>query len=322
MKKLRLLLATSIVSLLGSVAVAASPQIITSGHNNENISIIDINSNKIVWQYPLKKKVEQCNSLFLMDGGKNVIFSTQSGAKIVSIAEKKVLWEYVVETPAKNELHSVATIPGGGFALFISGAPAKVIEYSADYKRVGEFEFDAGGTNKHAQFRRAFVNKAGNYQISLMQKSAIYEINRKGKVVAKHKTGYKAFSSSELSNDNIIFGIGDGHAIVEYNPATKSEVRKITKLKGEDVTLLYMAQVSEIAKGKYLVANWSGHNGKKPIPSPAPQLIIFNDDEQVEWMWSDSEDNKLGMIAAFEYSKKPIFKVKRVIILRRVYIYK
>ncbi|MFI3305994.1 MAG: hypothetical protein R3Y68_05725 [Rikenellaceae bacterium] len=309
MKKVRLAISALVATLVGAVAMAASPQIIASGHGNPNVSIIDINSNEIIWQYKLEKS-EPCNSIYLIDGGKSVIFSTQTGAKIVSIADKKLLWEYKVATPKSNELHSVAIHKDGNFAIFESGFPAKIVEFSADYKEVGSYEFEGGGNNKHAQFRRVVVNKAGNYQISLMQKKGIFELSRTGEIVAEHKTGYSAFSSNELSNGNYIFGIGDGHAIVEYDPSTESEVEKITKFEDPEISMLYMAQVSEIGKGKYMAANWSGHNRNKPLTAPAPQLFIYNDEGKIEWMWSDGE-TKLGMISTFVYSKKPIYKVKK-----------
>ncbi len=310
MKNLRLVLTSVAASLVSAVALAASPQVITSGHGNLNVSIIDLKSEAIVWQYPLQKKIEACNSIFLMNKGKNVLFSTQISAKLVSIADKKVLWEYKVEDTHKNELHSVVALADGGFSIFMSGTPARVIEFSKDYKKVNEFEFEAGGTNKHAMFRRVFENEAGNYQISLFQKKAIYEISRKGEIVAEHKTGYGAFSSTETSKGTYMLGLGDGHAIVEYDPATESEVRKINKFVDPAISLLYVAQVSEIGKGKFMAANWSGHNRNKKLTAPAPQLFIFNDEGKVEWKWSD-KNGKIGMLSTFVYSKKPLFKVKK-----------
>lgn len=258
-----------------------------------------------MWEIPLDKG-EACNSIHLVNGGKNILFSTQLSAKLVSIATKEVLWEMSVDS-SKEELHSVYPHKNGGASIFISGTPARVVELSKDLKTTTEkFTFETGGTNKHAMFRQCIIAKNGNYLISMFPKKSIVEMTPEGKTVNIFEVGGTAFGARETSKGTLMLGMGDKHSIIEYDPNMMGIVREIKGFNNKEISLLYMSQVEEISKGKYMSAIWSGHN-KKPLTSPAPQLFIFNDDLEIEWMW-DNKDVNIGKISAFHYSKKPIVK--------------
>lgn len=298
MKKLLLLFSAAVLSV--SLAVAASPQMIVVGHGNPNVSIIDVNANEIVWQYALEQN-EHCNSIHMLPCGDKMIFTTQLGVKIVSL-DKELVWQYKLE--GEGEVHSVQPAKDGGFAIFIAGSPARILEFSKEYKQVNELTFDPKTNRTHGQFRQAIKAKNGNWMVPLFPTGEVLELDANAKTVQEHTVGGTAFGLKESLNGTLLLGLGDGHYVAEYDPATKTMVREIKELDG--VQLLYMAQFQQLSKKSFMIANWSGHN-KAPLTAPAPQLIQFDDNNVITWSWDD-EGKNLGKISAFYYSKKPLIK--------------
>ncbi len=286
-----------------SVAMASSPQIITSGHNNGKISIIDINSNKVVWTHRLEKG-EHCNSIQPVNGGKNIAYTTIKGVKVMSVEKSKVLWSYEI-SDTEHEVHSIFPTKSGGFMLFIAGTDSRIIEFSSKYKIVKEIHFDSGTPNKHGAFRQAVVSKSGDFLIPSMSTSSVNRISSEGKLIESYQVGGKAFGITERANGNFLLGLGDKHVAVEYDPSTKSVVRRISKL---ETRMMYIAQVEEVEPNVFLLANWSGHSKQNPaVTLPSSQLVMFDGDSKVLWRWNDGEQ-KIGKIAAFYYSSKPLVK--------------
>ncbi|MFR9621081.1 MAG: hypothetical protein SNH63_07700 [Rikenellaceae bacterium] len=303
MKKITLL-GVLLLSLFTVTVAGAAEQLIVTGHGNPHISIVDMRSSTILWQYDLNEK-ENCNSLHLFRGESQILFSTQLGARIISL-DKEVLWEYKLDASEHCELHCVMPLSNGGFALFIAGTPARIVEYSSDNQKVGEIEFDGVSKSPHTQFRQAAMGKNGNWLISLFAKKGVVEMTPAGEIVAEYKTG-GGFGVSEALNGNLLSGMGDGHSMVELDKESNSIVSKHEKLGGGPITLLYIGQYEQIARKRYLIANWSGHNRKNPLPGPYSQLVEFDDKGNITWSWDD-EGRDLGMISAFYYSKKSIIK--------------
>ncbi len=302
MKHIKFVVGLIALLLSQSVAMAASPQLVVAGHKNRYISIVDLNSERVVWSHHLEDG-EQCNSLHLINKGRDIVYSTQLSAKIVSIETNEVKWSYVLaDKDIKGELHSVYPLSDGGLALFVSGTPARVIELTPDYEESRVLEFDAMNKNIHGQFRQVTVSKSGNYLIPIFSKKSVLEMNREGEILTTHDIGAVAFSLTESSDGTWLFGTGDGHTIREYDPATKSLVREITDL--ESIEMLYMAKVERIGKDRIMAANWSGHN-KKELTRPAPQIFEMDSDFKVVWSWSGDD---LAEASTFVYSKKRLVK--------------
>lgn len=205
MKRIFLLL--SAVALSVSVAFAG-PQVVVAGHANANISIIDMDASEIIWQYKLGEK-EHCNSVYMLSANK-MIFTTQKGARILTL-DKEVVWDYEFEE--KGEVHSVQPLKGGGFALFVSADPARILVFSKEYKLLKEIRFDAKSTNPHGQFRQAIQAKNGNWLVPLFPTKGIVELDQEGQVVNEYDVEGGAFGIQESKNGNLLLGLGDSHYI-------------------------------------------------------------------------------------------------------------
>lgn len=285
----------------------SSPQIIVAGHNNPNISIVDLGSGQIVWQIPMErngKEKEQCNSMVLVGDGKYLAYTTQLGAKVVSIETKELITELMLEDTESSEAHSLCLRDDGGISIFVAGTPARVVELSADFEVIASLEFDAIKASKHGQFRQAIMAKNGNYLIPLFGNNSVLELSRQGEKVKEHLVGGSAFSIRECANGNFLLGMGGQCSVVEYNPSTESIVREFTGF--EELEYLYASQVEEIGLGRIMLSNWSGHN-KKELTRPAPQLVEVDNDFNVVWAW-ESETVDISMVSAFVYSDTAIVK--------------
>ncbi|MFI3330193.1 MAG: hypothetical protein R3Y38_00135 [Rikenellaceae bacterium] len=305
MKKIFLSALAIFMTLSAFVAQAAQPQIIVTGHdNNGAISIIDMNSNTIVWQYPLEAR-EFSNSVALLEGGKYIAYSTQLGAKVVSIADKKVVFEHKVPAVKTHELHSVCALKGGGVALFQAGTPCSLIILNKKFKKVGGFTF--GGGNKHGQFRQATQSAKGTWLIPNFLDASIVEYNDKGDVLNTYPIGTKSFGIKEGKDGMFYLGLGDGHKYAKYDPKKKEFVKEFTTLKGLQFNFVYNAQYQEIGKGKYMVANWTGHRKQKKT-FIEPQVIMFDENDEVLWYWKEDQGVDLTKVSAFYYSETPLVK--------------
>lgn len=312
MKKIVSLLSALVLSAVMFAATAA-PQAIVVGHNNRTISIIDLESKDVVWQYPLPNKEEQCNSVVVLSDGEHIAFSTQLNVKVVSLKTKKLVWEYQPDPDPKSyQVHSVVPFKKGGFAVFIAGTPVEVLEVSSDFKITKEVELTelSGSTNPHGMFRQVSMTKSGNYILPWFPTGVIYELSREGKILDTYPVDNAAFAVRELPNGNLFLGTGDNSTIIEYNTTDKSVVREISAMQmgDKEAWLQYLSQSEEIAKGKYMVANWIGH-GKKHEPKRTdflPILMVINDKGDVEWCYTTEDNKDIQFISGFFYSKKPI----------------
>lgn len=316
MKKLISILSALVLSAVAFTAVAG-PQAIVVGHANRNINIIDLDTKEVVWQYPLPDiKDEHCNSVTVLADGKHIAFSTQLSVKVVSLKTKELVWEQKINGTTKEfQCHSVVPFKDGGFAVFTAGVPVEVMEVSKDFKITKKTQFTEldGTTNPHAMFRQIAMTKDGNYIVPWWGKGNIYKMSRDGKILDTYHVDKGAFAVRELPNNgNLFFGTGDDSAVMEYDTVNKCVVREIksASMNGREAWLQYLSQSEEIAKGKYMVANWVGH-GKRHEPKRTdflPVLMIIDGEGNIEWCCTKEDNADLEYVSGFYYSKKPLVK--------------
>ncbi len=294
----------------------SKPQVIVVGHNNRNISIIDIESKEVVWQYPLPEiKNEQCNSVTVLSDGKHIAFSTQLSAKVVNLESKELVWEHKAsESYDKVQIHSVVPFEDGGFAIFTAGTPVEILEVSKDFEITNKIELTSlkGTTNPHGMFRQVSMSSDGNYLMPWFPSGDIYKISRSGKIVDSYAVGAGAFAVRELPNGNILFGTGDTSTVVEYDMKSREVVKELSAastIDGDVAWLQYLSQSEEVERGKYMVANWIGHS-KAHQGEPhdfLPILMIMDIDGNIEWSINEGEIDGIKFISGYYYSDKALF---------------
>ncbi len=306
----------SFALMLSIGAAWSAPQVIVVGHDNRYINILDIESKKVVWQYPLSKSDgEQCNSVVMLEDGEHIAFSTQISAKVVSLKSGKVVWEYRTTKPLqKEQIHSVVALKGGGFSFFIASYPSEIVEVSKSFEIVKRVELTAleGGGNAHGMFRQVALSRDGSYIMPWFPSQTINKVSRDGEVLESYKVGAAAFAVRELKNGNLLYGTGDRSEVVEWDTKSGKVVRRVDDMRqdGRVAWLQYLSQSEEIEKGKYMVANWTGHY-KKHLEKTydfLPTLMIINSKNEIEWSITEEDSADLKFISGFLYSKKGFVK--------------
>lgn len=274
--------------------VAAQDKLLVAGSGNPYVLLVDKQTGKVEWKHALEKG-EECNTVALTRKGE-VLYSYKRGAKLVTW-DHQVVWDY--QTPDKTELQSATLLRNGGVLLGICGNPARFIELDKNGKKVNEVLLDLDIEKPHSQFRQVFQLRNKNYLIPVMAKQKILEVTRKGKVVAEHQIGGKAFSSLELKDGNLLLPCGDGHYYMVIDRRTGKELKRVTANDIPGVSLLFVGQIAQLENQNLLICNWYGHT--KDVTVDEPQLIEVDKDGKEVWRLHDKKN--VGKISAVCYLK-------------------
>lgn len=274
--------------------VAAQDKLLVAGSGNPYVLLVDKHTGKVEWKHALEKG-EECNTVALTRKGE-VLYSYKRGAKLVTW-DHQVVWDY--QTPDKTELQSATLLRNGGVLLGICGNPARFIELDKNGKKVNEVLLDLDIEKPHSQFRQVFQLRNKNYLIPVMAKQKILEVTRKGKVVAEHQIGGKAFSSLELKDGNLLLPCGDGHYYMVIDRRTGKELKRVTANDIPGVSLLFVGQIAQLENQNLLICNWYGHT--KDVTVDEPQLIEVDKDGKEVWRLHDKKN--VGKISAVCYLK-------------------
>ena len=91
--------------------------------------------------------------------------------------------------------------------------------------------------------------------------------------------GNQVFAATRLANGNTLIGTGNGHSVLEVNPAG-AIVWKVTQKDLPGITLAWVTRVERLPNGNTLIGNC--HAGPEN-----PQLIEITPDRKVVWSWTD-----------------------------------
>lgn len=264
MKRLPLI----IISLLTLLPLSAQ-QFLVGGSGTDQIAIIDIESEQIVWSHALQTG-QECNSVELTKGG-DIAYSYKQGAKLIS-REGETLFNYDALAP-NEEVQSICTIDGG-FLLGICGTPARIVELTHRGRVKRDITFDLGEDKVHGQFRQIRKSPKGSYIIPLMSRKMVVEVDKRGEITKKIPLEGTPFSVAVLRSGDYLTACG--HSGIVYRIDNKSgELSHFTdneRLRSDSVHIGFGAEIIELKSGNLILTNWLGHRGD--ITQPA--LIEFS----------------------------------------------
>lgn len=238
-----------------------------AGSGKKEIQIIDKAGN-VEWTYPCNGKT---NDVWQLSNG-NVIFADQSYAKEVTL-EKETVWEF--KAPKGCEIHSISPI-GNKYLMAVNGSPLRIMELNKKGEVVKSIEYDTGIDNPHAQAREIRKTPWGTYLVGTMKNQSILEINKKGKVIREIPVKGQAYVGIPLPNKNILIACGDGHTIVEVNPANEV-VWEVKENDMDGVPLRFAAGLQRLPNGNTVICNWGGHGHR----GEQAQLVEITKDKKV-----------------------------------------
>ena len=258
-------------------------------------------------QHPMLYVGENCNTMFLVKGGKVVwTFSTGTGpefddvwmlsngnilfSRMTYVAEitpaKKVLWRYDCHVPndAKHtEIHTCQPL-GLDKVMFVeNGKPPrlKVVNIKTGAVEVDhELPYDPV-LGVHPQFRRARVTAQGTYLLSFLNLNYVAEYDKDFKEIWKYKIN-SPWAALRLKNGNTLITDEKDSLTREVNPNgdTVWEFKCKTDLPGEYAFTSAPQTCTRLANGNTIFTS----RGKN---SQGPQLIEVTRDEKVVWVLQD-----------------------------------
>lgn len=277
--------------LLALVSCEQAPRkLLLGGSGWSKIVIIDKETKKMEWEYPLDPSWE-CNSVAATPDG-NILFSYGKGAKLIS-RDKQEVWD--IAAPEGCEMQTARVLPDGNYLLAWCGQPAKIMEVSPEGTILTETDYDTGIGYTHAQFRQVNKNKEGNYLVPLFQTSEVREVTPDGACVKTVNLEGTPFSVAQLKNGNYMVACGDGHMLMEVDMKKGKVVRKIEANDIKGVSLFFVAQLLPVGDQNLYVCNWQGHDASAK-ESDNPQLMEI--DSQLNVVWSLNDNDAFGMISS------------------------
>jgi hypothetical protein len=211
--------------------------------------------------------------------------------------DRKVVWQYdaAKANPGKPvEVHAFQRLPGG-LTMIVESGPARILEVDSTgaVKREVKLQVDHPSAHSDTRLVRKIAN--GNYLVAHEADGRVREYDPTGKIVWQYDVplfgkerkgghgpeafGNSVFSATRLPNGNTLIGAGNGHAVLEVNPAGKI-VWKVEQNDLPGITLAWVTRVERLPNGNTLIGNC--HAGPEN-----PQLIEVTPDRKVVWSWTD-----------------------------------
>lgn len=233
----------------------------------------------------------------LLDNG-NILFHTNYQNIVEMDRNGKTVWKYNAKSNGNEnrpvEVHAFQRLPNG-LTMIAESGPARIIEVDREGKIQHEMRMKLDHPHPHKDTRLARKLDSGNYLVAHEGDGVVREYEPSGKVVwefavplfgkqpkgghATEAFGNAVFSAVRLANGNTLIGTGNGHSVLEVNPA-KEIVWKLEQNDLPGIQLAWVTTLQPLANGNIIVGNC--HAGEKN-----PQLIEVTRDKKVVWTFRD-----------------------------------
>ncbi|MGY8767974.1 MAG: outer membrane protein assembly factor BamB family protein [Pirellulales bacterium] len=298
--KRRMLSAFSFICLFAfSANLLAEHRLITQG--GDKLQIFDAQG-KVEWAMPWGG----IHDIHVLDNGN--IMVQQGSNKVVEIDSKtkKVVWTYDSSTQNGNqgqriEVHAFQPLAGGNVMIAESGV-GRIIEVNRDGEIQKEVKLKVDHPHPHKDTRLARKLSTGNYLVSHEGDGVIREYGGKsGKVVwefpvpmfgRENKGGHgpdsfgnSSFAAVRLENGNTLIATGNGHSVLEVNPA-KKVVWKVEQNELPKITLAWVTTLEVLPNGNYMIGNC--HAG------PGQPLLVELEPKSKKVVWTFDKFDSLG----------------------------
>ncbi len=219
----------AIFVLLGLVAfnfVQAYTFLFTAHSNGGVVGVSDEKGN-ILWSMKENHPQEACMSA----DGKKIFVSYSNGAKMYSVANKEILWEYkcptVIWDGVENDKlkkgtfvtleNPVAQILDDDLFLVGNEGKSMLLEINSQGAVLKKIKSESLNVVKHGEFRLASKSKSGLYIFPLLSSSLVTVYDGDGKQVRRIKTDSGVVSAQILDDDSIVLGGLFGIAFYDKN---------------------------------------------------------------------------------------------------------
>lgn len=277
---------------------AVKHSLITQG--NGKLAIIDADG-EIEWEM----KWGGIHDIHVLESGN--ILTRQGRTKVVEIdrEKKKIIWTYNSAKQNGNEgkkveVHAFQPLADGNIMIAESGT-ARIIEVNRAGEIQKEVKLKVNNPHPHMDTRLARKIESGNYLVCHEGDGVLREYDGDGKVVWEYEVpmfdkkpagghgpeswGNKLFGAVRLANGNTLIATGNGHSVIEVNPA-KKVVWHLKQKELPKITLAWVTTLEVLQNGNYVIGNC--HAG------PGQPLLVEIEPKTKKAVWTFDQFEKFG----------------------------
>ncbi len=230
------------------------------------------------------------------------ILILEGANRIVEIdpATKSVVWSYdagkMNGNAGKNvEVHAFQPL-GDGKLMIAESGPGRIIEIDREGKLLTQIQLKLDRPHPHMDTRLVRKLNNGNYLVSHEGDGFAREYDAKGIVVWEFEVplsgrepadghgpeawGNKLFCALRLANGNTLIATGNGHSVIEVNPA-KQIVWQLSQNELPNITLAWVTTLEVLANGNYLIGNCHAGPGQPLLVEiqPKSKTVVWQFDQ-------------------------------------------
>lgn len=235
-------------------------------------------NNADVW----KKTIRDVHDLQVLPNG-HLLTQTDFQTVVELDGKGETVWMYDAKKSPGNadrrvEVHAFQRLADGSTMIVESG-PARILEVDTAGKVLVEIPLVVKNPDTHRDSRLARKLENGHYLVCHEKDQTVREYDAQGKVVWEYSTGSSLYSAERLSNGNTLIGTGNGHSVIEVNPA-KEIVWSVTETELPGIKLGWITMVERLAGGNTLIVNCHGGDNQ-------PHALIVTPEKKVVWTLKD-----------------------------------
>jgi outer membrane protein assembly factor BamB len=279
----------ALVSSAASPLHAANPPAVSTGKphrvligddSKHIIAIVDA-TGEIEWSQPIRT----IHDAWLLESG-NVLFQTDWQTIVELTPDMQEVWRYDAGRSNGNsgrpvEVHAFQRLSDGRTMIAESG-PGRIIEVDREGRLLKEIALKLEHPAAHTDTRLVRKLDNGHYLVAHEGANKIVrEYDDQGAVVWEFEPHSKVYSAIRLPGGNTLIGCGDGHRVIEVDPAGQI-VWSVGEKDLPGITLAWVTMVERLASGNTIIVNC--HAGPEN-----PQIIEVTPEWRVVWTFKDFE---------------------------------
>ena len=276
-----------------SVHTGRARKVLVGDYSAKALALVN-EKGDIEWQVPIRN----IHDAWILPNG-NILYQSDWTEILEMTPERKVVWRYDAAKQNGNEgkkveVHAFQRL-ANGLTMIAESGPARIIEVDADGKIHKQISLKVEKSNPHTDTRLVRKLDNGNYLVAHEgENKVVREYDADGKVVWEYKTGTKVYSATRLKNGNTLIGMGDGHRVIEVDPAG-TVVWSVEEHELPGISLAWVTMVERLPNGHTLIVNC--HAGDKN-----PQVVEVDARKNVVWAFKDFRrfGNSLPVARVFE----------------------
>jgi outer membrane protein assembly factor BamB len=247
----------------------------------------------IAWEMPW----DGVHDMHVLRNGNILVQEHMRAVVEIDPATKTVVWRYDSATQngnagKKEEVHAFQPLPDGSVMIAESG-PARIIEVDRAGTLLKTVSLKVDQPHPHRDTRLARKLDSGNYLVCHEGDGVVREYDgTSGAVVWEYAVplfdrprkdghgpeafGNQVFGALRLANGNTLIATGNGHSVLEVNPA-KEIVWALHQQDLPGITLAWVTTLEVLPNGHYVIGNCHAGPGQPQLIEidPATRAVVW-----------------------------------------------